>query len=84
MTAARRLLRKNAPFSRVEVVAFMALTEAFPEAPREDIAKQIGLDPNWDPRSAIAAAEKAPWFGEDLVNNIVGALVAPFYGVQAK
>lgn len=78
--SARKLLTKQAPYSRVELLAFMALGEAYPAAPKSMIAVQLGLEPDWDFADAVASAEAAKWFDEDLVNVIVGQLVASLYG----
>lgn len=83
VATARRVLPAASPQSRVELVAFAALAEAFPGAQRSAIAELLGLEPSWEPQSSLDRAQRQAWWREDLINEVVGVLVAPFYGERA-
>ena len=81
---ARRLFKRGTPYSRIELIALAALLEAFPAATRSSVMQLVGIDEVWDPAEELKLISKERWWREDLVNEIVGVLVAPYYGAQAK
>lgn len=84
VAAAQRVMPARTPFPRIETIAFAALSEAFPGAPGRLVAEALGVDPDWDHAAALALAEHQAWWREDFVNEVVGVLVAPLYGEQAR
>lgn len=68
--------------SRARHLAMAALREAFPEAQATTLFKCLGYAGNAS--AQLAMARKRTWWRDDLVDEIVGALVAPLYGEQAQ
>lgn len=69
--------------SRGRHIAFAALIEAYPEARRMGIARCCGYRNFASAASNLPTYQKTEWWREDLVDEVVGALVADKYGEQA-
>jgi len=69
--------------SRARMLAFVALSTAFPAAPKETIALACGYALLPHPCPSVGPGTAPQWWQEIDVDEIVGALVAEQYGAQA-
>ena len=65
---------------RARYVALAALALALPQCRRASMALGVGF---CDGTSSIGNARQRPWWNEDHVDEVVGALVAGLYGEQS-
>ncbi|WP_457153325.1 hypothetical protein [Mesorhizobium sp. P5_C1] len=70
--------------SRGRHIAFAALLEAFPDARRMGIAKCCGYRGYGSATANLPTFRKTPWWREDWVEEVIGAVVAEQYGDQAQ
>lgn len=75
---------------RARALAFAALREAFPEAVKKRLALKVGYrdsarsDVGVMACAALANCRIASWWRDELVDEVVGAIVAANYGEQAS
>lgn len=74
--------RGNASHARH--MAFDALREAFPDARREGLATCLGYLKPQNAAAFVSTGKTCKWWNWNLVDEIVGELVADQYGEQGK
>lgn len=65
-------------------LAFAALREAFPRATAKAIAAALTYSVPDSAVSMLDSAQRASWWREDWVDDVVGAIVSERYGAQAR
>ena len=65
-------------------VAMDALVRAFPKARRAGLGRCLGYGTPRAAQAAVITARKGKWWSDDVVDEVVGALVGDQYGEQAQ
>lgn len=64
-------------------VAMEALAIAFPDANRSQLGKALGYATPRNALPQVQSAKKSKWWRDELVDEVIGAVVAERYGDQA-
>ncbi|MRX32831.1 hypothetical protein [Aminobacter sp. MDW-2] len=75
---------RGEPFHRSRHMAVVALMEVFPDAPKRGLARCCGYGAPKGLASSLKYARSQPWWSDDLIDEVVGALVADQYGEQSE
>lgn len=68
--------------NRGRVLAYVALTEAFPDVTKAKISRWCAFPAQSSASAHLIHARKAKWWNEDAIDEVVGALFAPEYEPQ--
>lgn len=69
--------------NKTRIVAYGALTAAFPEARKTGISRCVGFASQAIASASLITARRRRWWTEDLIDEIVGQLVAEEYESEA-
>jgi hypothetical protein len=68
---------------RARPIVHAALREAFPDVPKAAITRACGYKTPNAGKVSLITARNTKWWDDDIVTEVVGAVVAPQYGTRA-